>query len=494
MTPEDRIRMARGGAGIKAPITAQEAAANYQAAGLDPDTAAMIAHSEQAIHGPDAQGIWSQPVSPSSVARVQDVQGRQRGLDGLAQAAKAEPYQGRGLPAPGEDQDMAGGLPADRAVGTQRLLDQREQQKAETSARIAQENKSWNEWDKRQEEKRKARNAQIDAMEPSDRRAYADRAIRGGTQNQFGVSDRERSVDRNRVLTQAWQKYGKYGKASGLSFADFENAYDNELRATGSHSKASLALSALVNPLKIDLARQNYETGRQRAKDYNLSRETGRPIADVMFGNALRNAKTDREREDVLLEHGHPGHGNLAALSTKGRQEIAAVEAAQSGRGPQDPVERARAGARSAGAGQLGQEIAAAQAHAVSLTPGTGAEASAMRDQIIADTLMPRAAEVASLPGNHTPEEIALLRTWSRSAMTDAQPHLTPYRRYIHWCGKLNVDPNSPNTKLLFSKVTGVDPTPRWSERQWASTTSQIPDSVVAAPPMAAADVPRGDL
>lgn len=494
MTPEDRIRMARSGAGIKPPITVGEAASNYQAAGLDPDTAAMIAHSEQAIHGPGAQGIWSQPVSPSSVARVQDVQARHRGLGRLAQEANAEPFQGRGLPAPGDEQDLAGGLPADRAVGTQRLLDQREQQKAETSARIAQENKSWNEWDKRQEEKRKARNKQIEDMDDSDRRAYADRAINGGTQNQFGVSDRERSVDRNRVLTQAWQKYGKYAKASGLDFSAFENAYDNALRDTGSHSKASLALSALVNPLKIDLARQNYETGRQRAKDYNLSRETGRPVGDIMFGNALRNAKTDREREDVLLEHGFPGHGNLAALSTKGRQEIAAVEAAQSGRGPQDPVGRARAGARSAGAGQLGEEIAAALAHAVSMTPGTGAEASAMRDQIVADSLMPRAAELARLPGNHTPEEISFLRTWSRSSMADAQPHLSPYRRYIHWCGKLNVDPNDASTKQLFSKVTGIDPVPRWGERQWASTTSQIPSSVVAAPPMAAADVPRGDL
>jgi hypothetical protein len=491
MTPEDRIRMARGGAGIKAPITAREAAANYQAAGLDPDTAAMIAHSEQQVHGPDAHGIWSQPVSPSSVARVQDVQGRQKGLDMLAQAAKAEPYQGRGLSAPGEERGVAGGLPADRAVGTGRLLAQREQQKAETSARIAQENKSWNEWDKRQEEKRKARNAQIDAMAPSDRRAYADRAIRGGTQNQFGVSDRERSVDRNRVLTQAWQKYAK---VSGLDFSAFENAYDNALRETGSHAKASLALSAFVNPLKIDLARQNYETGRQRAKDYNLSRETGRPIADVMFGNALRNAKTDREREDVLLEHGLPGHGNLAAISTKGRQEIAAVEAAGGGRGPQDPTGMAMAGARSAGAGQLGQEIAAAQAHAVAMTSKMGAEAPVMRDQIIATTLMPRAAEVASQPGNHSPEQIALLQTWTRSAMADAQPHLTPYRRFIHWCGKLNVDPNDPNTKLLFSKVTQLDPKPRWGEARWANTTSQIPDSVVAAPPMAAADVPRGDL
>lgn len=498
MTPEDRIRMARGGARIQPPITVEDAEARYRAAGMDPEAARVIASGEARIHGDGAQDIWSQSPSTESLDRVRGVRSRQGAIDREAQAATAEPFVGRGLPVPGQAAPD-GSLPADRAVGTQRLLAQQDQKRAETSGRMAEEAKSWGEWDKRQAAKQKERNAQIAAMPQDEREAYADRVIGRdkygknvipGNQNQFGISDRERTVDRDRVITQAWQRYGK---ESGLKFEDFENAYDSALRATGSHGRATQSLTKLVRPAKADMARQNFETGRQRAKDYNLARDTGRSMRDVMFGNALRNAQTDREREDVMLEYGYPGHGNLAAISTKGRQEIAAVEAAGGGKGPTDPASRAMAGARSAGAGQLGQEIAAAQAHAISMTEKMGAEGAAVRDQIISDTLLGRASEIAQLP-YHTPEQVALIRTWSRSAMADAQPHLTPYKRFLHWAAKLGMDPDDPRAKQLFSVALNIDPTPKWSERSWSGTTSSIPSSVVAAPAVTAADVPRGDL
>jgi hypothetical protein len=499
MTPEERIRLARSGATIQPPISAEDAEARYRAAGMDPVAARAVAQGEARIHGGGAQAIWGESPSAESLDRVRGVRSRQGAIDREARDAAAEPFVGRGLPVPGQAAPGAS-LPADRAVGTTRLLAQRDQQKAETSARMAEEAKSMGEWDKRQAAKQKDRNAQIAAMPKEEREAYADRIIGRdkygegvipGNQNQFGISDRERTVDRDRVLTQAWQRYGK---ESGLKYEDFENAYDSALRATGSHGRATQALTKLIGPTKADMARKNFETGRQRAKDYNLARETGRSVKDVMFGNALRNAQTDREREDVMLEYGYPGHGNLAALSTKGRQEIAAVEAAGSGRGPTDPASRAMAGARSAGAGQIGQEIAAAQAHAISMTEGMGSDGAVARDQILSDTLLPRAAEIAQLP-QHTPEQMALIRTWSRSAMSDAQPHLSPYKKFIHWAGKLGVGVNDPNAQRLFSVAMGLDPTPSWAERNWGTGLSaSIPSSVVAAPAVTAADIPRGDL
>lgn len=498
MTPEDRIRMARGGAIIQPPITVEDAEARYRAAGMDPEAARVIASGEARIHGDGAQGIWSESPSVESLDRVRGVRSRQGAIDREAQAATAEPFVGRGLPVPGQAAPD-GSLPADRAVGTQRLLAQQDQKRAETSARMADEAKSWGEWDKRQAAKQKDRNTQIAAMTPEEREAYADRVIGRdkyrnpvipGNQNQFGISDRERTVDRDRVLTQAWQRYGK---ASGLDYEDFEAAYDSALRQTGSHGRATQALARLASPAKADLARKNFETGRQRAKDYNLARETGRPIGDIMFQNDLANQRGNPAGERAVLVGQHVsrpglGLGNLAGIGLKGEQDLAAVQAAGGNRN-RNPIERMREGASEVRGAPPEDKIMAARTHIRGMNPGGQVDIQT-ENQGVVQMLAGDAAQVALNP-TPTPDEYRLLQQWTMAHMGSGLGGSTPAGRYKDWCRQLGV-PENDWSKKVYAQVSGEYGHLSLLERGWnrlfgPSSDVSAPPSAVAAPPQAGA-------
>ena len=455
MTPEERIRMARAGATIQPPITVEDAEARYRAAGMDPVSARTVAQGEARIHGPGAQEIWAESPSVESLDRVRGIRDRQASTDRLAQEATQEPFVARGLPLPGEE-GLAGGLAADRAVGTQRLLAQRDAQKDATSARMAEEARGMGEWDKRQAAKQKARNQAIDAMSPGERAAFADRAISGGNQNQFGQSDRERSVDRKRALTQAWQRFGK---ASGLGYEDFANAYDNALRETGSHGKAAMALNSMLEPVKADLARQNYETGRQRSRDYNLARETGRPIGDIMFQNDLANQQGSPAGERAVLLGQHAsrpglGLGNVAALGMKGEQDLAAVQAAGGNRN-RNPVERMREGAAEVRAAPVEDKILAARTHVRGMNPGGQVDVQAENQGVV--QMLGQDAQRVVLNPNRSPADMMFLQQWTHAHSGSGLGGSDVKSKYRDWCRQLGV-PENQQTAGMYYQLTGQNP------------------------------------
>lgn len=481
MTPEDRIRMARGGARIQPPITIEDAEARYRAAGMDPEAARVIASGEARIHGAGAQDIWSESPSVESLDRVRGARSRQGAIDREAEAATAEPFVGRGLPVPGQAAPD-GSLPADRAVGTQRLLAQQDQKRAETSGRMAEEAKSLGEWDKRQAAKQKDRNAQIAAMSPGEREGFANRAIQGGTQNQFGMSDRERSVDRKRVLTDAWKRFGK---ASGLGYEDFANTYDSVLRDTGSHAKATMALNAMLEPVKADLARQNHETGRQRAKDYNLSRETGRPIGDIMFQNDLANQQGNPAGERAVLVGQHVsrpglGLGNLAGIGLKGEQDLAAVQAAGGNRN-RNPVERMREGAEEVRGAPVEDKILAARTHIRGMNPNGQVDVQAENQGVV--QMLGQDAQRVVLDPNRTQADMMFLQQWTHAHSGSGLGGSDVKSKYKDWCRQLGV-PENQQTAGMYYQLTGQNPLgmiDRFSNWMFG------PPSAVAAPPQAGA-------
>lgn len=465
-TPESRIRSVRAGARITPPadpqmLSAQDAEARYRAAGMDPEAAKVVAEAEAKIHGDGAQAIWSQSPSVESLDRVRGIRDRQASTDRRAKEATQEPFVARGLPLPGEEQGEEKHL-----YGIPGALAYRDRKGAETEERMRANLQWMKEADAREYARQKRRQAEIAALSPQERREFAERAIAGGTQIQFGMSDTQRANARRRVLTEAWKKYGKAassvdkdGNQIGLGYEDFANAYDKVLRETGSHGKATMALNSMLEPIKADLARQNHETGRQRAKDYNLARETGRPIGDIMFQNDLANQQGNPAGERAVLVGQHAsrpglGLGNLAALGMKGEQDLAAVQAAGGNRN-RNPIERMREGAAEVRNAPVEDKILAARTHVRGMNPGGQVDVQTENQSVV--QMLGQDAQRVVLNPNRSPADMMFLQQWTHAHSGSGLGGADVKSKYRDWCRQLGV-PENQQTAGMYYQLTGENP------------------------------------
>jgi len=151
-----------------------------------------------------------------------------------------------------------------------------------------------------------------------------------------------------RFLDEQWAKYRDVIQKGGtpMQFQDFAQQFQGgNFRERAASLQKFLSDSGVKANIQADL-RQNVRT---RAEQDNMARRMNTPVANIVYGQSLRNAKTPEDLARVMFE-GHVinprlGLGNAGSMILRGQDDLQAQqslnESARQQAEANDPIKRA---------------------------------------------------------------------------------------------------------------------------------------------------------
>ena len=299
-----------------------------------------------------------------------------------------------------------------------------------------------------------------------------------------------------RFLDEQWAKYRDVIQKGGtkMQFQDFAQQFQGgNFRERAASLQKYLSDSGVKANIQADL-RQNV---RNRAEQDNMARRMNTPVANIVYGQSLRNAKTPEDLAKVMFE-GHVinprlGLGNAGSMILRGQDDLQAQQSLNQSAREQaeanDPTRR-----REKHLGDVhqrrdhGQFAAGLDEHYSMAFQGQNITDPNHRARWIAGQKQSRAGQMARamLSGEMNmatdPGAPQFLSDYTRDYIQSLNGQgLETGDLYKNWAAALGINVTPENSELvagMYEAATGNDPRTKWT---WF--WDNVRSSQAAAPP-----------